>query len=352
MFYQDVAYASETYRGVYFTEYRPNDVRREGSEAQSFVDDNGFEPNTVYWFRFETLSWRVLERGEDSALIVSEKVLDSHEFFPAAKGEGGTKANDYQASSIRAFLNGAFYETAFSDAERTNFAGDGDKLFLLREEDVSNPDLGFSSDADRAFEATDYARLQGLNMSGGARWWLGSGNDIYDFYARYVDGSGYAGYNQYVYFTSLGVVPALKIKLLDESTQPIEEEKTDQKEEEVKGEIFLSINGHKISVKLEENEATKALIELLKAGDITYRARDYGGFEKVGELGHTLPRSETQMTTEAGDVILYSGNQIVLFYGSNSWAYTKLGTVQDISAKEWKDILTESDSITVTISLR
>ena len=122
-------------------------------------------------------------------------------------------------------------------------------------------------------------------------------------------------------------------------------------EEQIVDTIYLTIGTHKITVKLEENAATKALAELLKEGDISYSAHDYGSFEKVGDLGHTLPREDKQMTTDAGDVILYSGDQIVLFYGSNSWSYTKLGKMQG-SAREIKEILTESNPITVTIGLR
>ena len=117
-------------------------------------------------------------------------------------------------------------------------------------------------------------------------------------------------------------------------------------------ELFLTIGSKKISVKLEKNAATAALIGILEEGDVTYTAHDYGGFEKVGDLGRTLPRNDTQMTTGAGDVILYSGDQIVLFYGSNSWSYTNLGAVQGISEAEWRGILTADDEITVTLSLR
>ncbi len=114
--------------------------------------------------------------------------------------------------------------------------------------------------------------------------------------------------------------------------------------------IYLKIGTHKITVKLEKNSATKALAELLSEGDISYTAHDYGGFEKVGDLGHTLPREDKQMTTEAGDVILYSGDQIVLFYGSNSWSYTKIGKMQG-TADEIKEILTQNNPVTVTIGL-
>ncbi len=135
-----------------------------------------------------------------------------------------------------------------------------------------------------------------------------------------------------------------------EPTAP-SEKPNENKEEKFMDTIYLTIGTHKITVKLEENAATRALVELLKEGDITYTAHDYGGFEKVGSLGHTLPREDRQMTTEAGDVILYSGNQIVLFYGSNSWSYTKLGKMQG-SMGEIKEILTEINPVTVTIGLQ
>ena len=89
--------------------------------------------------------------------------------------------------------------------------------------------------------------------------------------------------------------------------------------------IKITVSGKSLPVKIEDNEATKALVAALREASITYEADDYGGFEKVGALGRSLPTSNTQITTQPGDVILYSGNQIVLFYGSNSWSYTRLG---------------------------
>ncbi len=136
------------------------------------------------------------------------------------------------------------------------------------------------------------------------------------------------------------------------SEAPNEQETTDgDRESEMTDTIFLKIGTHKISVTLEKNVAAEALAGLLNEGEITYTANDYGGFEKVGALGQSLPREDRQMTAEAGDVILYSGDQIVLFYGSNSWSYTKLGTMQG-SAAELKEILTESNPVTVTICLQ
>ena len=103
--------------------------------------------------------------------------------------------------------------------------------------------------------------------------------------------------------------------------------------------LYITIDGKTLSVELVDNAATQTLVAALQEGDITYEARDYGGFEKVGALGRSLPTSDTQTTTQAGDVILYSGNQIVLFYGSNSWSYTRLGRMEYSSQAELESFL-------------
>ncbi len=116
--------------------------------------------------------------------------------------------------------------------------------------------------------------------------------------------------------------------------------------------MYIYINDNKLEVTLAKNKAVTALVEILQQGDITYTANDYGGFEKVGSLGHSLPTENTQITTEAGDVILYYGNQIVLFYGSNSWSYTRLGKINGYSAAELRTLLgAGSGSVQVRISL-
>ncbi len=116
--------------------------------------------------------------------------------------------------------------------------------------------------------------------------------------------------------------------------------------------IFMTIDDKTLPVTLEDNAATQALVEALQKGDITYEARDYGGFEKVGALGHLLPTSDVQTTTRPGDVILYSGNQIVLFYGSNSWSYTRLGRMEYSSQGELESFLKAGQgNVCVTMSL-
>ncbi len=116
--------------------------------------------------------------------------------------------------------------------------------------------------------------------------------------------------------------------------------------------IQLTVSGKSLPVKIEENAATKALVAALREASITYEADDYGGFEKVGALGRSLPTSNSQITTQPGDVILYSGNQIVLFYGTNSWSYTRIGKMEYGTLDELKTFLKAGQGkITVTLSL-
>ena len=108
-------------------------------------------------------------------------------------------------------------------------------------------------------------------------------------------------------------------------------------------EIIIEVNGKKLTVSLEDNSSTIALVEKLKNQDITVEAHDYGNFEKVGELGFSLPRNDTQITTKAGDLILYQGNQLSLYYDVNSWNFTKLGEIKNTSTKELKELLGSGD---------
>ena len=116
--------------------------------------------------------------------------------------------------------------------------------------------------------------------------------------------------------------------------------------------IKITVSGKSLPVKIEDNEATKALVAALREASISYEADDYGGFEKVGALGRSLPRNDTQITAQPGEVILYSGNQIVLFYGSNSWSYTRLGKTEYGTLDELKSFLKAGQGkITVSLSL-
>lgn len=103
---------------------------------------------------------------------------------------------------------------------------------------------------------------------------------------------------------------------------------------------------------LAESEAAAALVQRLEEGAVTCTADDYGGFEKVGSLGFSLPRSDERLTAEAGDVMLYRGDQLVLFYGSNTYSYTRLGRFEGYSAAELRTLLCAGQgSVPVTLRL-
>ena len=125
---------------------------------------------------------------------------------------------------------------------------------------------------------------------------------------------------------------------------------TENKVDESMNIAYIKVNNNILNIELEDNSATIELKERLKNGDIVVNAHEYGGFEKVGDLGFSLPREDTNITTSAGDIVLYQGNQISLFYNSNSWSYTKLGKIQNVSSNELKDILGSGD-VTITFTL-
>ena len=110
----------------------------------------------------------------------------------------------------------------------------------------------------------------------------------------------------------------------------------------------VEVNGRIFRASLEENTAVDALVEMMENGPVTIDMSDYSGFEKVGALGTSLPSENNQTTTQAGDIVLYQGNQIVMFYGSNSWSYTRLGHIDDLTG--WEEALGSGD-VTVTFSL-
>lgn len=107
--------------------------------------------------------------------------------------------------------------------------------------------------------------------------------------------------------------------------------------------ITSDSGSHKITATLTDNSSATAFYELLKKGPVTIKMSDYGNFEKVGSLGTTLPRNDSQITTSAGDIILYQGNQITIYYDTNSWNFTRLGKVDGVTQAELTKILGKDD---------
>ena len=152
--------------------------------------------------------------------------------------------------------------------------------------------------------------------------------------------------NAYEQTTAETTVPPAESK--PEETQS-ETSKETEEEPAVKT-LTMKIGDTTVTVDWEENESVAALRELVKDKPLTVQMSMYGGFEQVGSLGTSLPRNDSQTTTAAGDIVLYSGNQIVVFYGSNSWAYTRLGHVTDKTAAEMAELL-GNGNVTIEISL-
>lgn len=114
--------------------------------------------------------------------------------------------------------------------------------------------------------------------------------------------------------------------------------------------MYIAVGERSMIATLADNEATRRLVALLGDGPISVEMDEYGGFEKVGALPQSLPTSNSQITTVPGDIMLYQGRNMVIFYGSNSWSYTRLGKIDGATAAGLREFL-GSGSVTVTLSL-
>ena len=243
MWYIDVEQDGEKYRGVYFTSYRPYIMTYISSADYSSQDDNGYSTSTVYWFKYEPISWTVLSENttDGTALILCDMIIDSQQY----DYENGTYKNNYAESTIRKWLNENFYNTAFNElqkqiiltttvdnsVESTGYSSNSyacentqDKVFLLSYQDVINANYGFLSnysdyDTARQKKPTDYAQAQGAwtstitDCAGNGYWWLRSPNYDYSNLARVVSVFGHSSGRESVNEADGGVVPALQIRL-------------------------------------------------------------------------------------------------------------------------------------------
>ena len=142
--------------------------------------------------------------------------------------------------------------------------------------------------------------------------------------------------------------------LAPETTAFQEQETQDQSVEQTEQAVQVSalqmtIGDTHVSVDWEDNESVEALKDLCSNQPLTIQMSMYGGFEQVGNIGADLPQNDEQTTTSSGDIVLYSGDQIVVFYGSNTWAYTRLGHIADKTQSELNELLSNGN-ITVTLS--
>lgn len=114
--------------------------------------------------------------------------------------------------------------------------------------------------------------------------------------------------------------------------------------------LCITIGGRTATATLERNSATERLVALLADGSVTIDMHDYGGFEKVGELPWALPTSNCRLTATPGDIMLYQGDNIVFFHGTNSWSYTPLGRFDNADAA-WLKLFFGRGNAGVTLSL-
>lgn len=128
------------------------------------------------------------------------------------------------------------------------------------------------------------------------------------------------------------------------------EEPADEIANEEEITMMMTINDTAVTVAWDNNASVRALAELAGNGPLTIQLNAYGGFEQVGPIGTALPSNDTSITTESGDIMLYTSDQMVLFYGSNSWAYTRLGRITDKSKAELKELL-GGKGVTVVVSI-
>ena len=244
MKYADIKLGGNKYRAVTFSGYRPIYTGDTLSRFNSFHEDNGYFRNNVYYFKYEPLKWRVLDAS--TGLVICDSAIDSQPYNNyilnadyEAWGDSDKMhyASNWEYSSLRAWLNDDFYNTAFSKMQQDRIKEltrenkstydskyDSnptlDKITLLSYDDVLNKNYGFNSsssadDTARQRKGTDYAKCQGLSYGGTSWWWLRS--PYYSHSASVVGGDGWADYynrgDYDVSGTNRGVVPALNLSV-------------------------------------------------------------------------------------------------------------------------------------------
>lgn len=251
MWYQDVTYNNNSYRGVYFTSYRPDTCTRLPEEVNTKQKDNGYLINTVYWFKFEDISWRVLSETSDDKFLWTDKILDAQTYYhdnhnnttaTRAPYDSETTAavydNNYKYSDIRGWLNEDFYSLAFTSDINTKIKtstvtntitgntyaceNTEDKVFILSNDELKDTSYKFTSDGtaiDNAREttSTDYAKCMGLYVDkskDNQSYYLTrtprstSGAQI-EIVGPYGEGGG--KYNVTARYADMGIRPAMHI---------------------------------------------------------------------------------------------------------------------------------------------
>ena len=135
----------------------------------------------------------------------------------------------------------------------------------------------------------------------------------------------------------------------EESATPTPQESPESEDNSSMKNLVLTVDGTELTVSWEDNQAVAELAEYVQEKDILVSTSRYGGFEQVGSLPQSFSSSDRQITTSPGDIVLYTSDQMVLFYGSNSWSYTKLGHIEGLTRQELTDLLGK-DSVEVRLT--
>lgn len=244
MWYIDVVEGTEKYRGVYFSAYRPTYVLRSSADTTSYQDDNGYLKGTVYWFKYEPISWTVLNENttDGTSLILCDMIVDCMQFDYDSLSSKPQYDNNYSKSSVRKWLNETFLATAFGTDEQAKIvasdvdnsvistghmvnpnvcADTKDKIFLLSYAEAVNDQYGLEMSEFRIKKSTAYAKAQGIycEKDGTSAWWLRSPApdplvfDKSNMTVRGVTGTGAVDSYINANYSYRGVVPALRVKL-------------------------------------------------------------------------------------------------------------------------------------------
>ena len=232
MYYKDVEFGDDRYRGVFIKRYRPYLSNYPSTTWSNFQMENGYLQESVYWFKFEPIEWTVIDENETQATLICSLIIDSQEFDYK---EGDKFSNNYAESLIRAWLNDNFYNTAFNAEqkekvlvtevdnsvastgfEENEFACENtfDKVFLL-----SYADIGayMPTNRMRIKSATDYALIQGCSaVDGIGMWWLRSPDNSIEDLVPIIYPEGEICYDYYFDLVArnfVSVAPSITIKL-------------------------------------------------------------------------------------------------------------------------------------------
>jgi len=238
----NVTYAGEKYKMVYFTQYTPYYATAAPDADHSYQDDNGYYVNTVYWFKFEPIQWRVLSNTNGELFVMADKILDSRAYTQALTPV------TWETSDLRAWLNNDFYNAAFTANEKVRietslvvnddhpvYGTEGgnntnDKLYLLSYNEAINTAYGFNSsysknDTARQAQGTDFSKSSGLFIytaspcTGNSGWWLRSPGNGTEYAAS---GNGYGNIYNFFYAMKayVGVRPVFKLSPEAVTLQP------------------------------------------------------------------------------------------------------------------------------------